>query len=101
LAYKLGDRDQITLLLPTIEESVGEDDPVRAYDAFHPTTIIVVVECGKDNQMAALEKKALVVILFVPCRGRGRRVVGRRLSLVDALAAAARARSSNVLVQLI
>ena len=99
MAYKRGDRDQITLLLPTIEEYVGEDDPVRAYDAFHPT--IIVVECGKDNQMAALEKKALVVILFVPCRGRGRRVVGRRLSLVDALAAAARARSSNVLVQLI
>jgi transposase len=34
LAYKRGDREQLTMLPPTIEEYVGEDDPVRAYDAF-------------------------------------------------------------------
>jgi transposase len=34
LAYKRGDRDQLMMLPPTIEEYVGEDDPVRAYDAF-------------------------------------------------------------------
>jgi transposase len=34
LAYKRGNREQLTLLPPTIEEYVGEDDPVRAYDAF-------------------------------------------------------------------
>jgi transposase len=34
LAYKRGNREQMTMLPPTIEEYVGEDDPVRAYDAF-------------------------------------------------------------------
>lgn len=34
MAYKRGDRDQLTMLPPTIEEYVGGDDPVRAYDAF-------------------------------------------------------------------
>jgi transposase len=34
LAYKRGNRDQLMILPPTIEEYVGEDDPVRAYDAF-------------------------------------------------------------------
>lgn len=34
MAYKRGNRDQMMMLPPTIEEYVGEDDPVRAYDAF-------------------------------------------------------------------
>ncbi len=34
MAYKRGNRDQLMMLPPTIEEYVGEDDPVRAYDAF-------------------------------------------------------------------
>jgi len=34
LAYKRGNREQMTMLPPTMEEYVGEDDPVRAYDAF-------------------------------------------------------------------
>jgi transposase len=34
LAYKRGNREQLMILPPTIEEHVGEDDPVRAYDAF-------------------------------------------------------------------
>lgn len=34
MAYKRGNRDQLMILPPTIEEYVGEDDPVRAYDAF-------------------------------------------------------------------
>jgi transposase len=34
LAYKRGNKEQLTMLPPTIEEYVGEDDPVRAYDAF-------------------------------------------------------------------
>lgn len=34
MAYKRGNREQMTMLPPTIEEYVGEDDPVRAYDAF-------------------------------------------------------------------
>ena len=34
MAYKIGSREQITMLPPTIEEYVGEKDPVRVYDAF-------------------------------------------------------------------
>jgi len=34
MAYRSGDRQQMSLLLQSIEEYVAEDDPVRAYDAF-------------------------------------------------------------------
>ncbi len=34
MAYRYGDRNQIQLLPQSIEDYVGEDDPVRAYDAF-------------------------------------------------------------------
>ena len=34
MAYRYGDRDQMVLLPPSIEQYVGADDPVRAYDAF-------------------------------------------------------------------
>jgi transposase len=33
MAYKNGNRDEVMLFPPTIEEYVGKDDPVRAYDA--------------------------------------------------------------------
>jgi len=34
MAYRSGDRQQMSLLPQSIEEYVAEDDPVRAYDAF-------------------------------------------------------------------
>jgi transposase len=34
MAYRYGDRHQMSLLPQSIEEYVAEDDPVRAYDAF-------------------------------------------------------------------
>ena len=34
MAYRYGNREQLGLLPPSIEEYVGEEDPVRAYDAF-------------------------------------------------------------------
>jgi len=34
MAYIIGNRDQKTLFPPTIEDYVGTEDPVRAYDAF-------------------------------------------------------------------
>jgi transposase len=34
MAYRHGDRDQMQMLPPSIEEYVALDDPVRAYDAF-------------------------------------------------------------------
>ena len=34
MSYITGDRNQVTFLPPTIDEYIGEDDPVRVYDAF-------------------------------------------------------------------
>lgn len=34
MAYRYGNREQLGLLPPSIEEYVGEEDPVRAYDVF-------------------------------------------------------------------
>ena len=34
MAYRYGDRVQMAIFPPSIEEYVSEDDPVRAYDAF-------------------------------------------------------------------
>jgi transposase len=34
MAYRYGNREQLLLLPPSVEEYVGEDDAVRAYDAF-------------------------------------------------------------------
>lgn len=34
MAYRYGNRSQMTLLPQSIEEYVAKDDPVRAYDAF-------------------------------------------------------------------
>jgi transposase len=34
MAYRYGNRNQLTLLPPSIEDYVGTEDPVRAYDAF-------------------------------------------------------------------
>jgi len=34
VAYRYGERNQVNMFPPSIEEYVSEDDPVRAYDAF-------------------------------------------------------------------
>ena len=34
MAYKIGDRSQITFLPPLVDEYIGHEDPVRVYDAF-------------------------------------------------------------------
>ncbi len=34
MAYIIGNRNQKTLFPPTVEDYVGKEDPVRAYDAF-------------------------------------------------------------------
>lgn len=34
MAYRYGNREQVELLPPSIDDYVGPDDPVRAYDAF-------------------------------------------------------------------
>ena len=42
MAYRYGDRCQTQLFPPSLEDYVGEDDPVRAYDAF-----VEVLDLGK------------------------------------------------------
>ena len=34
MAYRYGNREQYSMLPPCIDDHVGPDDPVRAYDAF-------------------------------------------------------------------
>ena len=34
MAYRYGERNQVNMFPPSIEDYVSEDDPVRAYDAF-------------------------------------------------------------------
>ena len=34
MAYIMGNRKQITFLLPKMDDYVGKEDPVRVYDAF-------------------------------------------------------------------
>lgn len=37
MALKIGNRNQYSFLPPVIDKYVGEDDPVRVYDAFVET----------------------------------------------------------------
>ena len=67
MAYKIGSREQITMLPPTIEEYVGEKDPVRVYDAF-----VEALDLGElgievdENKVgnSAYEPKAMLKLLI-------------------------------------
>ena len=37
MAYRYGNRNQMALLPKSIDDHVGDEDPVRAYDAFIET----------------------------------------------------------------
>lgn len=52
MAYKHGNREQITFLPPVIEDYVTEEDPVRVYDAF--IDAIDVKEIGIDLNESAV-----------------------------------------------
>ena len=67
LAYKIGNREQITMLPPTIEEYVGKQDPVRVYDAL--VEALDVGELGIEvngNKVgnSAYEPKAMLKLLI-------------------------------------
>ena len=67
MAFKIGSREQLTMLPPTIEEYVGEQDPVRVYDAF-----VEALELGElgievdENKVgnSAYEPKAMLKLLI-------------------------------------
>lgn len=67
MAYKIGSREQITMLPSTIEEYVGEQDPVRVYDAF--VEALNMGELGievDENKVgnSAYEPKAMLKLLI-------------------------------------
>lgn len=66
MAYKRGNREQLTMLPPTIEEYVGQDDPVRAYDAFVEALNLegLGIEVEEDKVgNSAYDPKAMLKIL--------------------------------------
>jgi hypothetical protein len=68
MAYRHGDRDQMQLLPPSIEEYVTLDDPVRAYNAF--------VESLSFDELGIIQKpktlSSLTKYYDTPSWGRGR-----------------------------
>ena len=66
MAYRTGEREQMTLFPKSIEEYVIQDDPVRAYDAF--VEALNFTELGillNDNKIgtSAYDPKAMVKLL--------------------------------------
>ncbi len=66
MAYRIGNREQVMLLPPTIEDYVGEDDPVRAYDAF--VEALNLEQLGIENEEvkvgnSAYDPKTMLKIL--------------------------------------
>ena len=60
MAYREGDRCQMTLLPPVIEEYVGQNDPVRAYDA-----IVDAMDTDKTG-FGRLIVIRLAILLMIP-----------------------------------
>ena len=54
MAYRHGDRDQMQLLQPSIEEYVALDDPVRAYDAFVDSLSLAELGISWDEHKARI-----------------------------------------------
>jgi hypothetical protein len=50
MAYRHGDRNQMQLLPPSIEEYVTGDDPVRAYNAFVDSLSLAVRMHSYEHQ---------------------------------------------------
>ena len=68
MAYKDSDRYQITLLPPVIEEYVGPEDPVRAYDAIVEAMDIkelgLVIDSNKVGNPAYEPKSMLKLLVY-------------------------------------
>ena len=67
MAYRYGNRDQMLLFPPSIEEYVSQDDPVRVYDAFVDTLDfhelgIILDPCKVGN--SSYDPKAMVKLLI-------------------------------------
>lgn len=66
MSYRCGNRDQISFLPASIEESVGTDDPVRAYDAFIDAINITEIGIVYDESLvgnSAYDPSAMLKLL--------------------------------------
>jgi transposase len=68
MAYKEGDRSQMTLLPPVIEDYVGINDPVRAYDAMiealNNEELGLVIDRSQVGNPAYLPKSMLKLLVY-------------------------------------
>ena len=66
MAYRYGNRDQITFLPPSIEDYVAPEDPVRAYDVFVDTLDLEAIGIELDPHKlgtASYDPKAMLKLL--------------------------------------
>jgi len=66
MAYRYGDREQMTFLPPTIEDYISEDDPVRAYDVFIETLDLKELGIKVDTDQvgnSSYDPKAMLKLL--------------------------------------
>ena len=82
MAYREGDRYQMTLLPPVIEDYVGPEDPVRAYDAIIDAMDMeelgLVVEPNKVGNPAYDPRAMLKLLVYGSSYGwRGSRKLER------------------------
>ena len=65
MALITGERNQISFLPPSIEDTVSPDDPVRAYDAFFDPVVmlklLVYMQSVVDDQHGTLETPSQTV----------------------------------------
>ena len=68
MAYKIGNRRQITFFPPTIDEYIGSEDPVRVYDAFVDALNIeelgISVRCDKAAGAHEYYPKAMLKLII-------------------------------------
>lgn len=68
MAYKCGSREQITLLPQSIDEYIGEEHPVRAYDTFievlNPQEIALEIDPHKVGNSAYAPKAMLKLVVY-------------------------------------
>jgi len=66
MAYRHGDRNQMQLLPPSIEEYVTGDDPVRAYNAFVDSLSLAELDILWDEHKVGnseYDPKAMIKLL--------------------------------------
>lgn len=73
MAYRYGNREQLTFLPPSIEDYVGSNDPVRVYDAFVEALdfdeLGIVINSDKVGNPSYNPKAMLKLLIYGPSYG--------------------------------